>query len=209
MSLFTLFTLAFSAEAGLNKWVDEKGQVHYGDRVPAQYLKKEHSQLNEQGIVIRTTKAQKTPEQLEAEERQRKKDAEEERKRLIEEQKKQLRDRVLLDTFTTEKDLLIARDTRIEAIDSQISLAETMIHNDEKALQKVKKRIKRIRDSGREPPENLLKSEDSISRQIENNLAFVEDKTNERAEILKTFKEDIIRYRQLVKERQKARHPDD
>jgi len=106
---------------------------------------------------------------------------------------------VLLDTFTTERDLEIARDARIEALDSQISLAETLIKHDLKKLEGIKKRIKSIRDSGREPPENLLKSEKSVSRQLENNYEYVEDKGNERTEILQTFEADVKRFRVLKK----------
>jgi len=195
------FLFLSCAHAGLNKWVDEKGQVHYGDRIPAKYLGKEHSQLNEQGVTLRTSKALKTDEEISAEESSRKLKAAEDKKRLIKARKQALRDRVLLDTFTTESDLSLARDARIEAIDSQISLAETLIKNDEKKLANVKTRIETIEKSGRKVPENLHKEVISVGRQIENNYAFIEDRNNERDEIFKTFKQDVSRFRQLKKEK--------
>jgi len=191
--------------AGLNKWVDEKGQVHYGDRVPSQYLRKEHSLLNEQGVTLRTSKAQKSEKELSEDQKKNKLKAAENKKRLIASRKKALRDRVLLDTFTTESDLTLARDARLDAIDSQISLAETLIKNDEIKLSNVKSRIESIQKSGRDAPENLHKEVISVGRQLENNYAFIEDKTNERTEILKAFKQDVIRFRQLHKEKQEAR----
>jgi len=201
-----LGSLLFASNAhALKKWVDENGQVHYGDRVPAKYLSKEHSTLNDQGITVRTSKTLKTEEQLNLEEQQRALKAEEDKKRLIEQRKKALRDRVLLDTFTTEKDLSLARDARIEAVDSQISLAETLIKNDERKLEDVKKRINDIESSGRIAPENLHKEVTSVSRQLENNYAFIEDKNNERNEIMQSFNEDVARFRELMKEKQKAR----
>ncbi len=187
-----------AAEAGLHKWVDEHGQTHYGDRIPPKYMKKQHSTLSEQGIELRTTKAMKTDEQLQEEEQQRRLKAAEDRKRLIEQRKQALHDRVLLDTFTSEKDLAIVRDARIDAIDSQISLAETLIKNDERKLADVKQRIKEIEASGREAPENLHKEVVSVSRQLENNYAFVEDKNNERTSILETFEQDVKRFRELM-----------
>ena len=190
---------------GLNKWVDEKGQIHYGDRVPAKYLGKEHSRLNEQGITVRTTRAMKSERELDEEKRRQAIKMQVERERLIEARKKMLRDRVLLDTFTAEKDLVIARDTRIEALDSQISLAKTLISHDEKKLAGIKKRIKKIRNSGRKPPENLLKSEASVSRQLGNNHAYVKERNNERSEILKKFKEDFRRFRELMKKKREAK----
>jgi len=192
------------AYAGLNKWVDEKGQIHYGDRVPSRYLSKEHSQLNEQGVTLRTSKALKTDKELSAEENARRLKAAEDKKRLIIARKQALRDRVLLDTFTTENDLSLARDARIDAIDSQISLAETLIKNDEKKLSNVKIRIETIEKSGRTAPENLHKQIISVGRHIQNNYAFIEDKTNERDEIIKTFKQDVNRFRQLKKEKHES-----
>ncbi len=181
----------------LKKWVDEHGTVHYGDRIPPRYLKQEHQTLNEQGVVVQTKKATKTSEELAKEEQDRQKEAEFKKQQLIEQRKQALRDRVLLDTFTTEKDLEIARDARIEAIDSQISLAKTMIQNDEKNLNEVKTRISQIESSGRQAPENLHKKVTSVSRQLENNYSFIEDKTNERDKILQTFDEDVKRFREL------------
>jgi len=187
------------ALAGVKKWVDEDGQVHYGDRVPSKYLINEHSELNEQGIVVHTTHAIKTGDALDEENRQKAISLKIERERMIVERKKELRDRVLLDTFTTEKDLVLARDARIEALDSQISLAETLIVNDEKKLKGIKERIKSIRDSSREPPQNLLKSERLVSHQLENNRTYIKDKGKERKDILQIFDEDVRRFRELKK----------
>lgn len=190
--------------AGLNKWVDEKGQTHYGDRVPSKYLTKEHSILNDQGVTVRTNEALKTDEELSEEEKQRALKAKEDRQRIMKERTKALRDRVLLDTFTTEKDLILARDARIEAVNSQISLAETLIKHDEKKLEDVQLRIKSLEAAGRKPPENLHKEVISVGRQLENNYAYIEDQNNARAEILKTFDQDIKRFRELMKEKYAA-----
>ena len=46
------------------KWVDEKGVAHYGDRIPAEYARKESAVLNKQGVEVDHIEAQKTPEQL-------------------------------------------------------------------------------------------------------------------------------------------------
>jgi len=204
--LFASLLFIPSAFAGFNKWKDDKGQVHYGDRVPPEYLRKEHSLLNEQGITVRTSEAMKTEEEESAAQLKNKIKAAENKKRLIAARKKALRDRVLLDTFTTEKDLSLARDARIEAIDSQISLAETLIKNDEERLANLKKRIESIEKSSRKAPENLHKEVASISRQIESNFSYVEDKTNERNKIIKTFEQDVIRFRALKKARLEAKN---
>ncbi|RDH82526.1 MAG: hypothetical protein DIZ80_09575 [endosymbiont of Galathealinum brachiosum] len=193
------------AYAGLNKWVDEDGQVHYGDRVPSKYLRKEHSLLNEQGVTLRTSEAHKTEKEQTESQKKQKLEAAENKKRLIASRKKALRDRVLLDTFTTENDLMIARDARLDSIDSQISLSETLIKNDETKLSNIKGRIDSIEKTGRVAPENLHNEIISVGRQLENNYAFIEDKNNEREELVETFNQDVKRFRQLQKEKREAR----
>jgi len=194
-----------SVSADLNKWKDEKGQVHYGDRVPSEYLRKEHSMLNEQGVVVHKSEAMKTDQELLDEEERLRIEKAVNMDKLIIARKQALRDRVLLDTFTTESDLTIARVARIEAIDSQISLAETLIKNDKKKLSMVKERIKSITKSGRAIPENVLKKELLVGRQIENNINYVNDKKIERAEILITFEHDLKRFRELKELRRNAK----
>lgn len=193
------------SHAGLNKWVDDKGNTHYGDRVPPSYLKKEHSQLNEQGITVSTTKAQKTEEELNLEKKKLAIKTREDTKRRLAEHKQQLHDRMLLDTFTTEADLVHAIEARVETVNSQIALAETLIKNDEQRLKDIKLHIKTIESSGRKPPENLHKEIITIGRQLEKNFAYIEDRANERDEILKIFEKDVKRYRELTKRKLEAK----
>ncbi len=41
--------LAAPVQAKLYKWTDDKGEVHYGDSIPAQYLNKQHDEMNAAG----------------------------------------------------------------------------------------------------------------------------------------------------------------
>ena len=193
------------AHAAMKKWVDEFGQVHYGDRVPFEYLRNEHSELNDQGVTIHRSKKMKSEEEYTAEALQRKIQVIADKKKQLEERRAALRDRVLIDTFTTENDLMIARDARLDSVDSQISLAKTLIKNDNKKLADVTKRIKEIEASGRKAPENLYKDVSSVSKQLENNHAFTEDKINERTYIIESFDKDVKRFRELMTAKRAAK----
>ncbi|QLQ31311.1 MAG: DUF4124 domain-containing protein [Candidatus Thiothrix singaporensis] len=61
---------AVPAQAGLYRWVDEQGEVHYSDVVPQSATKQERSELNEQGMTIKTFPAAPTAEEIAARERQ-------------------------------------------------------------------------------------------------------------------------------------------
>jgi len=65
--IVVLLGLSVDAVAGkLFKWVDEKGNVRYSDRLPPTQVRRAHEILNAQGIVISKTDAAKTEEELKA-----------------------------------------------------------------------------------------------------------------------------------------------
>ncbi|MFW2373315.1 MAG: DUF4124 domain-containing protein [Gammaproteobacteria bacterium] len=201
----TLMLLAIPAQAGLNKWVDEHGQVHYGDRVPLQYRNQHREVLNEQGVVVKKVEKGKSEEQLKKERQEREANAESNKQKMIEQRSKALRDRVLLDSYTQERDILIQRDARVDAVGSQISLTESIIKDHEKKLGAVKQRIQNIEQSGREVPENLHKEVIAVGRQLETHYQYVENKNNERQQIIDKFDDDIERFRELMEEKQKRK----
>jgi hypothetical protein len=43
------------------KWVDDKGVIHYGDSVPAEYSQREQRQLNSQGVEVGRKQAEMSP----------------------------------------------------------------------------------------------------------------------------------------------------
>jgi len=184
----------------MNKWVDDEGVTHYGDRVPAKYLKQKRSVLNEQGVTIREVKS---VDQMKAEEIEKQKNLSVMKEKMIVDRKKMLRDRVLLETFTTERDILISRDARVDAINSHIQLTETIIKDHERKLEELKNRIATLEKTKKDVPENMRKELVSVSRQLETNYQYVENKTVEREGIMANFDEDIKRFRDL-KAAQKA-----
>ncbi len=50
-----LITLASSAHAGLYKWTDERGRIHYSDKMPADAVNRASYELNRQGQTVRKT----------------------------------------------------------------------------------------------------------------------------------------------------------
>lgn len=191
----------FSAQAKLYKWVDEEGQTHFGDKIPSKYLVKKHQELNAQGDVIKRYEAAETPEQKA--ERYRK--MREQKKRDEIEKKKQQRDRVLLDTYTTERDLMLARDSRLEAVDSQIKLAESIIADSSSKIETLNTQIERIKASGRNVPEDMYKRLENEQQQIKVHTGVVAKHKKRRADIAQQFNDYIARFRVLKAEQKAAR----
>jgi hypothetical protein len=68
-ALIVLLLLANAAQAGLYRWVDDAGEVHYSDVVPATVEKNGHSELNAQGMTLKTVPAAPTEAEIAASKR--------------------------------------------------------------------------------------------------------------------------------------------
>ncbi len=195
-----LLCCSFAAQAKMYKWVDDEGQMHFGDKIPPEYQVKEHDELNSSGVVTQHRRAAKTAEEKAEDyrlERERKKVA-------LELKKKQQRDRVLLDTYTTERDLVVARDSRLEAIDSQINLAKAIINDSNNKLESLEKKITQIKASNREVPPDLYKKIDSENQQIKVQSEVKGNHEKRRNKVDKQFGGYVERFK-VLKEEQKAR----
>jgi hypothetical protein len=195
-----LLTCTLSAQAKMYKWVDEDGQVHFGDKIPTKYLVKEHDELNELGVKTRHREAAKTPEQK-AEERR----LEREQKKIeLAEKKKKQRDRVLLDTYTTERDLIVARDSRLDAVNSQINLAESIINDSNNKIESMEQQVAEIKASNREVPVDLYKRIDNEKQQVAVQTKVMENHKKRSIEISEQFNGYIDRFK-VLKAEQKAK----
>ena len=195
-----LLSCSFATQAKMYKWLDENGQMHFGDKIPVQYQVKAHDEINESGAVINHREAAKTIEQKATAAR-----AERERKRLaLIEKKKQQRDRVLLDTYTTERDLLVARDSRLDAVGSQIQLAESIIDDSNNKIESMEKQVISIEESKRAVPDSLYKRIENEKHQVEVQTKVMKKNIVRRDEIATQFNGYIVRFQELKAE-QKAK----
>ena len=204
---FTLFIISavllccsFSAMAKTYRWLDDNNQMHFGDKIPPKYLIKEHDEMNEQGVVTRHRAAAKTAEEK-AEERRIKR--EQKQVELIEKRKRQ-RDRVLLDTYTTERDLIVARDSRLEAVDAQIQLAGTIVKESSNKVDAMNLRVIAIQESNREVPLDLYELIKIEKEQVITQKKILESHKLRRGEISAQFNGYIERFHQL-KDEERAR----
>ena len=199
LMMSALFTV--SAQAGLYRWVDEYGAVHYGDKVPAKYLKQEHQELNEQGTTVK-----KHDRAMTSEEKAEKKKLEAERKRLENEKRAQaLRDRVLTDTYTTERDLVAAKDARLDAIDSQLQLSKELIKNTEEKVVKTAQLIETLKASGKMVPESTYAKLEREKLALATQKGVQQGHQITREEVIVQFDGYIERFRELMAEKQKKR----
>jgi len=195
---FSLFPLAivlicssFFVQAKMYKWVDDEGQMHFGDKIPLKYQSKEHDVLNERGMTAKHREAAKSSEQIAEEKRL---DEERQKSVLAAEKKKKL-DRVLLDAYDSEQDLMAARDSRLEDVAFQIQLAESSISALNKKIRAIEVHIADIKAENREAPNNLYNNINSEKQQLAVQKRVIASNKKRRAEIIEKYKDYIERFR--------------
>jgi hypothetical protein len=192
------------AYAEMYKWTDAQGNVHYGDRIPPEYAEQEQKRLNEQGITVEVRERAKTPEEL----------AEEQRLARIQEEKDErhrqelTRDRILLDTFGNEDEIIMTRNGKVNAIAAIIRVTEGRIENLRGRLAELTTRAANLERSGKPVSEELHQDILTIRQQIEDNQDYIAQKQQEQQETSAKYEADIERFRELMRlqeeERQKT-----
>jgi hypothetical protein len=176
------------------KWVDNEGHVHYGNRVPPEYAKQERKVINERGRTVKVYDAAKTPEQWEQQE-QLKEDAA--RNKVLAE-KQAVHDRSLLATFSSEQDMLLAKNGKVASVDALLQLTGSRIVSMQERLHKLTEEAATYERSGKALPLSLESQLKNLREQIITNEAFIKEKELERAAINNQFDADIARYIELT-----------
>ena len=198
--LLALFALQAGAAAPppsgkkLYRWVDKNGQVHYGDSVPAEYADQDRDVLNRQGVSVGREEGIITAEEARA------KAAEEKAAR--DEQKRKVRDRVLLQTYQSVREIEVLRDNRLDLVDSQLTIQEQSLANLRAQRAQIQKLAARYAPVNQDPaakplPEDLsadiARSANDIATQEKN----LQKRRDERESIRLSFEADIKRYQEL------------
>ena len=176
------------------KWVDENGKIHYSDRVPPQHSKLERREYDQRGRQVKLYERAKTPEEK----------AEAERLAAIEEEKRRqaerstVHDRSLLATYSSEPDMLLARDGKLASVDALIQLTNSRIESTESRLREYAAEAAEFERSGKRVPAALQEQIRTARELIAENKEFVKQKVNEREGIATRFDNDIARYRELM-----------
>ncbi len=192
----TLFAVQAEA-AKFKKWKNKDGEWEYGLTIPPEYAQQAHEELSGTGVVVDKTQRAKTDEELAAERKQREHD---ERVAAEEKQRSDLQaaeDRVLLDTFSSEDDMILTRDGKLSNIDSDITLIQSRIASLQKNLDQMISQAADDQRAGKPPSEKITKDIANVRRQIAQNNAFIDKKHAEQELVKQEFEKDVQRFREL------------
>jgi hypothetical protein len=176
------------------KWVDNEGHIHYGNRVPPEYAKQERKVINNRGRTVKIYDAAKTPEQWEKEQHLTKQAAK--NKEIAD--KQAIHDRSLLATYSSEQDMLLAKNGKVASIEALLQLTNSRIASMQERLHKLTEEAATYERSGKALPKSLEFQLKNLREQITINEAFAKEKELERTTISSQFDTDIARYIELT-----------
>jgi chromosome segregation ATPase len=173
------------------KWVDEKGVIHYGDHVPAEYSQREQSVLNEQGLEVQKRQAELSP--AEAIERAKKQKEEAQRKQ---------HDMFLMSTYPSTREIENVRDTRLDQINAQISAAEAYIDSLTTRVEGLKQRSKMFAPYNKSPgarrlPDDLAEEMVRALSELRTQNSALANRRTEAKAVTEQFDGDIRRFKEL------------
>jgi hypothetical protein len=171
------------------RWVDENGNVHYGDRLPT--AETESSILNRQGVEVGRTEGVKTAEQLAME-----------RAREQQEVRRKQHDRFLMTTYTSVADIEQLRDERLGQIEGQRSAAEQYADSLFSRLSSLQNRAMLFKPysanpSARRMPDDLAEDIVRALNEVRVQRGALAAKDEEETLLRSQFEADIQRYREL------------
>ncbi|MDD5180851.1 MAG: DUF4124 domain-containing protein [Gallionellaceae bacterium] len=179
---------AFSAtsEAKLYKWVDDKGETHYGEVVPPEYADKDKKQINEKGREIRK---KELPDEAGSY-----KNAKEEQMAIDQRRK----DKALVNTYSNENEIDLARDRNLQQVEARINSIQLLLKSAQESLDGYRKEADVANKTGKRVHASLqsdiTEAENKIAK-LKQDLAKAQEKE---ASVRASFEADKVRYRELV-----------
>lgn len=176
----------------LYKWVDENGKVTYSDLVPPEQIKKEHQELNRNGVVLEKIKNIKTPEEREAEQ-------EAIRQKIKAEKiaaKLELQRKNIIKSYTNEQEIIRLKEERLSALERNIESAKQSLDFQKTSREQLLS-MAAAKERGGQKVSKALKSRiDTIGEKINYQLEFIKVKKKEVGKVVTKFNNDLLVYRE-------------
>jgi hypothetical protein len=183
-----------AARAALYKWVDDKGVVHYTDQVPPEAVNKGNVELNKQGIPIKKVAPAITPEQRQAHEAE----VERQKEAAKQEEETARRDRALLDTYTTESDIDLAKTRSLQTLQAAAQSAQA--YSAQLTKRKAALLERQASFAGKKVPPDITRDIATVDAELARQSEFIAQKNRQLVEVAAKYDADKARW-QAIKNR--------
>ena len=187
-----------SARAAMYKWVDEKGVVHYADKMPPEAVDKATTELSKQGVTVNKTDKVPTPEQRRAKEQE----AERAKEALKAQEEAARRDRALVASYTNEAEIDLARSRALQTINNVIVSSQAF--SEQLNKRKMDVEAKKVESQSKAVSSGFDRELETIDAELQRQTDLVAQKNKEAAVIISKYDADKQRWRELIASREKA-----
>jgi hypothetical protein len=193
LCMAALLAAPTTAHAATYKWIDDKGVVHYTDKLPPEEVNKGSVELNKQGVPVKKTEPAPTPEQRRA------KALEDERaRRVAKEQEDQARrDRALLSSYTSESEIDLARNRSLRTIEDVLKSAKAYSEQLTKRQAAIEAK-KKAEYSDKPVPPALERELEGIIAELSRQADLIALKQRETVQVNAKYDADKERWRNLI-----------
>jgi hypothetical protein len=190
-------TLPVQAQApagkALQRWVDDQGNVHYGDAPPPAAAGKQRDILNVQGRKVGEILKPKTDAEKAEEARKAEQEAQQQKAKRDAVQ----RDRYLVETYKGEKELLAARDERLKLLDFSVANLGKEIAAQEKEYDAMRAAAADQERAGKPPSEETKARLTGFERDLRAHKVDLKLRQEERAASEQRFEDDLRRFSEI------------
>lgn len=184
-AVLALFSL--NAEAKLYKWVDNNGTTHYGETIPPEYANRD-TQTLEKGRVKERTDGFDTQKAAESKE---------DPEVLKAMKEKQRRDNALLNTYSNEKEIDLARDRNLLQVEARVNSYTTLLKSAESTLADLHKERDEATKKKKALQASLLSDIAEAEALVAKRKKELETSRQEMADVKAKYEADKQRYREL------------
>lgn len=186
------------AGAATYKWTDDKGVVHYSDKVPPEAVDKGATVLDKQGRPVKKIEPAPTPDQLKA------KEAADEQQRaqakVLQDQAR--KDRALMQSYTTESEIDVAKSRALSTLDAQIKSAQGYSADLTRRQQDLRKRKASFGD--KPIPIDLERDLTNVDIELTHEAALIKQKTEEVAAVSAKYDAEKKRWQEIKADQQRS-----
>lgn len=185
ISTISLIFASFSVHAKMYKWVDDKGEVHYGDTVPPEYAGSQRKELSHSGTEVQQKKDGKkgsgTDKELSAEE-----------------QEKVRHDKALLATYSSIKEIELARKRNTQQLEEQIDSLKRQLEIVNRRAVEYRGNMASLKKEGKPIPPSLARDLEDSQKEVNRVDRDIAKRQKDLAEINAQFDADVARYKELT-----------
>ncbi len=176
------------------RWVDDRGEIHYGHAVPPEYAQRGFDRMGPDGQVRERIAPALTPEERAARDVRMALDAE----RQAEQRSQDTRDRLLLASYSSEEDISNALNVQLTALNSQRGAIRASLRQASSRFENLVGRAAQLTREGQIVPSALNDSIDETRQDMRRLREALADIDEREAIIRQRFGDELVRFIQLT-----------